>query len=70
MTDAMKTQATPQAPAAGYLTPSELRQRWRVSAMFLWRLRRDKKLKITKFGSRGVRFAMAEIERIEREAQA
>jgi hypothetical protein len=38
--------------------------------MFLWRLRRDKKLKITKFGSRGVRFAMAEIERIEREAQA
>jgi hypothetical protein len=66
----MKTQATPQAPAAGYLTPSELRQRWRVSAMFLWRLRRDKKLKITKFGSRGVRFAMAEIERIEREAQA
>lgn len=66
----MKTQATPQAPATGYLTPSELRQRWRVSAMFLWRLRRDGKLKITKFGSRGVRFAMAEIERIEREAQA
>ena len=53
-----------------YLTPTELRQRWRVSAMFLWRLRRDGKLKITKFSSRGVRIAMSEIERIEREAQA
>jgi hypothetical protein len=66
----MKTPDTPHAPAAGYLTPSELRQRWKVSAMFLWRLRRDGKLKITKFGSRGVRIAMSEIERIEREAQA
>ena len=66
----MKTHATPLAPAAGYLTPSELRQRWKVSAMFLWRLRRDGKLRITKFGSRGVRIAMSEIERIEREAQA
>jgi|GEM_PF-1400698 len=66
----MKTQATPEAPAAGYLTPSELRHRWKVSAMFLWRLRRDGKLKVTKFGSRGVRIAMSEIERIEREAQA
>jgi hypothetical protein len=66
----MKTQATPHASAAGYLTPSELRQRWKVSGMFLWRLRRDGKLRITKFGSRGVRIAMSEIERIEREAQA
>ena len=66
----MKALHAPLAPATGYLTPSELRQRWRVSAMFLWRLRRDGKLKITKFGPRGVRFAMAEIERIEREAQA
>jgi hypothetical protein len=66
----MKPQATLHAPAGGYLTPSELRQRWKVSGMFLWRLRRDGKLKITKFGSRGVRIAMSEIERIEREAQA
>jgi hypothetical protein len=64
----MKTQATLQAPAVGYLTPSELRKRWKVSAMFLWRLRRDGKLKITKFGSRGVRIAMSEIERLERES--
>lgn len=66
----MKTQAILQAPAVGYLTPSELRKRWKVSAMFLWRLRRDGKLKITKFGSRGVRIALSEIERLEREAQA
>jgi hypothetical protein len=66
----MKTQQTPHPPAAEYLTPFELRQRWKVSGMFLWRLRRDGKLKITKFGSRGVRIAMSEIERIEREAQA
>jgi len=66
----MKTQATPLAHAGGYLTPSELRQRWKVSSMFLWRLRRDGKLKITKFSSRGFRIAMSEIERIEREAEA
>jgi predicted site-specific integrase-resolvase len=61
---------TLHAPAAGYLTPSELRQRWKVSAMFLWRLRRDGKLRITKLGSRGIRIALSEIERFEREAQA
>lgn len=66
----MKSTNTPQALTAGYLTPAELRQRWKVSAMFLWRLRRDGKLKITRIGSRGVRIAMSEIERIEREAQA
>jgi predicted site-specific integrase-resolvase len=66
----MKPTDTIPASTAGYLTPSELRQRWKVSGMFLWRLRRDGKLKITKFGSRGVRIAMSEIERIEREAQA
>lgn len=37
--------------------------------MFLWRLRRDGRIKVTKLGSRGVRYSLAEIERIEREAQ-
>ena len=69
-TDAMKSKDTPHSPSAEFLTPSDLRQRWKVSSMFLWRLRRDGKLKVTKFGSRGVRIAMGEIERIEREAQA
>lgn len=68
MTDAMKSTSHTNAPE--YLTPSELRQRWKVSAMFLWRLRRDGRMKITKIGSRGVRIAMSEIERIERESQA
>jgi predicted site-specific integrase-resolvase len=66
----MKTPDTLHEPTNGYLTPSELRKRWKVSGMFLWRLRRDGKLKITKFSSRGVRIAMSEIERIEREAEA
>lgn len=66
----MKTPDTANQPAAPYLTPAELRQRWKVSGMFLWRLRRDGKLKITKFGSRGIRYAMSEVERMEREALA
>lgn len=53
-----------------FLTPAELRQRWKVSGMFLWRLRRDGKIKATKIGSRGIRFSLVEVERIEREAQA
>ena len=54
---------------AHYLTVAELRRRWKVSAMFIWRLRRDGKLKVTKFGPRGVRVAISEIESIERESQ-
>lgn len=53
-----------------FLTPSDLRQRWKVSAMFLWRLRRDGRIKVIKIGSRGIRYSLAEVERIEREAQA
>lgn len=66
----MKPKENVNNPSAGYLTPAELRSRWKVSLMTLWRLRRDGKLKVTKFGTRGVRIALSEIERIEREAQA
>lgn len=48
-----------------YVTPAELRQRWKVSAMFLWRKRRKGELTAYRFGERGVRFSMSEIERIE-----
>ncbi|MFZ4764338.1 MAG: helix-turn-helix transcriptional regulator [Roseimicrobium sp.] len=53
-----------------FLTAQELRKRWRVSAMFLWRLRRKGKLSAFKIGERNVRFSMAEVERIEAEAKA
>ncbi len=50
-----------------FLTPAELRARWAVSNMFLWRARRDGKLPAIKLG-RHVRFRIADVERIETEA--
>lgn len=63
----MKSDVDPTVPTV-FLTIAELRKRWKVSAMFIWRLRRDGKLKMTKFGPRGVRLAISEIERFERES--
>ncbi len=67
----MKTiPSTPKTPTE-FLTTEGLRVRWQVSAMFLWRLRRSGKLHAFRFSnSRSVRYSLAEIERIEREAQA
>lgn len=55
---------------AVFLTATELRQRWKVSAMFLWRLRRKGTLPAYKLGERGVRFSLSDIERIEAQAVA
>ena len=55
-------------PPDGFLTAAELRNRWRCSGMFLWRMRKKGALTAYKIGERGVRFLLAEIERIEREA--
>lgn len=52
-----------------FLTSAELAARWKVHPITLRRWRKDGKLKASYFG-RGVRFAMSEVERIEREAQA
>ena len=52
-----------------YLTPAETAARWKVTPMTLRRWRHAGKIKVSYFG-RGVRFSIAEIERIEREAQA
>lgn len=54
-------------PEKGFLTAAELRNRWRVSDMFLWRLRQKGKLTVYKLG-RNVRFAVTEIQRIETDA--
>lgn len=50
-----------------FLTPAELSARWKVTTMTLRRWRHAGKLKTHHLG-RGIRFALAEVERIEREA--
>jgi excisionase family DNA binding protein len=50
-------------------TPSELCARWKVTGMTLRRWRKQGKIKALYIG-RQVRFAAAEIERFELEAQA
>lgn len=70
MTNAMQTSQTATAAPAEFLTPKELRARWKVSGMFLWRLRQRGKLTPYKIGTRGIRFAVADIARIEADARA
>lgn len=52
-----------------FLTAAELRARWRVSGMFLWRMRSKGKLGAYIIGARGLRFLLAEIEQIEKDAK-
>lgn len=63
----MKTTQNNSASLPDFFTPAELQARWKVSAMFLWRMRRDGKLKAYKLGA-GVRFAVADIVAIEESA--
>jgi hypothetical protein len=52
-----------------FLTPAELKARWKVSSMFLWRLRRNGRLPAHIIGSRGIRFALSDILRLEAESR-
>jgi len=65
----MKNNVTPVEPAP-FLTPAELRQRWKVSGMFLYRMRQKNRLPIYKIGSRGIRFALVDVVKIESESAA
>ncbi|MHB1082157.1 MAG: helix-turn-helix domain-containing protein [Prosthecobacter sp.] len=58
---------TPTSPS--FFTAAELAARWRVTPMTLRRWRNAGKLKTHHLG-RGIRFSMAEVERLEREAIA
>ena len=51
-----------------FLTPAELAARWKLTPMTLRRWRHAGKLKTHHLLGRGIRFSMAEIERIENEA--
>lgn len=68
----MNTQA-PSQPAAStdaiLITPAQLRERWSVSEMWLWRARRDGRLKAGKFGKH-VRYLLADVERFEEQSRA
>lgn len=57
-----KSKSTPQ-----FLTPRQLAARFGVHTVTLRRWRAERKITATRFG-RGVRFAIAEIERFERES--
>jgi excisionase family DNA binding protein len=57
-----------QSPPA-FLTPAELAARWKITTMTLRRWRHRNTLKAHHLG-RGIRFALSEVERFEREAQA
>lgn len=70
MKDANQTPHSATASPDAFLTAAELRARWKVSGMFLWRHRRDGKLTAYKIGTRGVRFAVAEVLKIEAQARA
>jgi hypothetical protein len=47
------------------LTAQQLAKRWDVSTMFIWRMRRDKKLQAYAMGERAVRYKFTEILAIE-----
>ncbi|WP_170267028.1 helix-turn-helix domain-containing protein [Brevifollis gellanilyticus] len=65
----MNTTTNKSEPAA-FLTTNELCDRWKVSAMFVWRHRRSGKLPVYRFSSRGVRFSMSDVLKLEAEARA
>lgn len=52
-----------------FLTADELRNRWKVSGMTLWRFRKKGTLKAYKIG-KGVRFSLADVQHIEAQAAA
>ena len=56
------------SPPSPFLTPADLAARWKVTPMTLRRWRKAGKIKASMLG-RGVRFALPEVERVEREAQ-
>ena len=60
---------TTDSKAQRFLTPRQLADRWMVSVQKLRRMRRHGTLAVHYFG-RSARYALADIERIERDARA
>ena len=51
-----------------FLTPAELRQRWKVSGMYLHRLRAAGRISVIRIGARAVRYKMEDVLKIEAES--
>lgn len=48
-----------------WITQQQLAARWDVSTMFLWRLRKDKKITAYKIGKRAVRYRLSDVVAVE-----
>jgi hypothetical protein len=66
----MKSTTTHPHPSAPYITAAELRERWKCSGMFLHRLRAAGRIGVTRIGKRAVRYALADVLKIESESAA
>jgi hypothetical protein len=70
---ANKSHQAPSQPAAStdaiLITPAQLRERWSVSEMWLWRARRAGRLAALKLGKH-TRYLLADVEAFERDSQA
>jgi hypothetical protein len=53
-----------------FLTSAELQKRWKVSAMYLHRLRAAGRLSVLRLGKRAIRYALADVLKIEAESVA
>ena len=52
-----------------FLTAAELRARWRISGMSIWRMRKKGTLTAYIIGERGVRFLFSDVVQIEQDAK-
>ena len=48
-----------------WITQQQLAARWDVSTMFLWRLRKDKKITAYRIGKRAVRYRLSDVVAVE-----
>ena len=65
---ANKNTGNTTASETPFLTAAELQKRWRVSGMYLHRLRAAGRLSVMRIGQRAVRSTMAEVLKIEAES--
>lgn len=66
----MKSKTTNNHPAPSFITAAELQERWKCSGMFLHRLRAAGRIGVTRIGKRAVRYALADVLKIEAESAA
>ena len=53
-----------------FVTGAELQKRWKVSQMYLFRLRAAGRLSVMRIGKRAIRYSLEDVRRIEAESVA